>query len=180
MWWSGLEEGGREAGLMWYYEMENRLRGWNGDSSELRKEQYKVEVEGWNNRLTTERKVHKLVEYNQEWDFDSVYDAHLELYASCWEDNLVEDIADLELERGQEDLTEKSDEEDWEKEITAFDYTPLHNYPKLNLLNIHKNPWWGKEQFCPADLHASLVRRTEQKLSISSLMKAEEGQYDDA
>jgi len=140
-----------------YLILQARLRSWDGVLAENQRESYKLDTS-----LFQERKEFRTVEgdktdqhqpnindlLNSTDDEEEVVDFHGNTDA----DYLKQDD-EQEVEESPP-LADAEEEEDWTSQM-AEPYSPPKVSYSHNLRRMDQESWWGQDQFCPADQHAT-------------------------
>jgi len=142
-----------EKYLIW----QETLRSWDGVIEENQKENYELDTALFldRNEFRTELAVHRSSGSNtfnhvNGIDLMSEEDG-LDFHGNVDEDYVEEDANENEINHNEESDVEM---EDWINQLEPYDTPPKISYCH-NLLRMDQERWWGADQFCPSDLHAT-------------------------
>jgi len=131
-----------------YLKMQNSIRTWSCELEISRKENYQLD-----STLLQERRDFRLVLDEKSQDLIKSLTSDSEDDLSDHNDEEYLETINKETHSLAHPIDTEEKEEDWACQMQA--YSPTRPSYSHNLLRMDQENWWGSDQFCPADLHAT-------------------------
>eukprot|EP00092_Neocalanus_flemingeri_P025717 GFUD01027881.1.p1 GENE.GFUD01027881.1~~GFUD01027881.1.p1 ORF type:complete len:709 (+),score=176.51 GFUD01027881.1:57-2183(+) len=146
-----------------YWVLQENLRSWDGVLLENQRQNYEMDTSLFLDRKEfrtvvvvetsshSNRSIHKTNLDLTYSDIDSEEGA--DFHGNTDSDHMENEATEDEVPPEPEPVSD-TEMDDWTNHLDPYGSPPKLSY-RHNLLRMDQESWWGSEQFCPADLHAT-------------------------